>query len=77
MGDVDEPLVVLLVELVEEQAVVSPATSARQMATAESWVRHIRPITCLRRFTNPSRSTMLPLDEAIADLPLGPEERLF
>ena len=44
IGGADEPLAVLLVELVEEHAVRSPTVSTRQMTTVESGVRRIRGI---------------------------------
>ncbi len=42
MGWVDGPFVALLVELVEVQAVSCPATSSRQMATAENGFHRCR-----------------------------------
>ncbi len=42
IGGVEELLAALLVELVEEHAVSSPAMSARQMAKPESGVCRIR-----------------------------------
>jgi hypothetical protein len=45
IGGVEAPLAVLVVELVEEQAAGSPATSKRQMATAETEDHRIRTIT--------------------------------
>jgi len=44
IGGVEDPVVSLFVELVEEQAVSSPATSTRQMENAERVVRRLRVI---------------------------------
>jgi hypothetical protein len=45
IGGVDEPPAVFPAELVEEQAVRSPATTTRQTATAGSSVHRIRTIS--------------------------------
>ncbi len=44
MGGAFDPLDVLLVELVDEQAVSSPAASTRQTANVGSWLRRTRTI---------------------------------